>query len=914
MAETPQEITARKFLSKGIIDNISENDLASILEHLIQTEARKSLKSALIMARNFDKRAAGHSAELRLTASRTLARITHMSGQHAEALKAYLRARDLLRKKPVMRARLDRALIDVYMYLGDFEKSKRAAGRAINVFMKEGLESDLAQTRVNYANLLHRQDRHREAEKLYYEASQFFKRAGNMLAVARCDYNRANTLVQLFDFETAEQLYQKAQEIYDKEGFDLDANDARYGLAWLRLLSGKFHIALLELEECQKTYHDGGDPRGEALCTLDRAEVFLGLGLYKDALENGRRSEQLFSKLKMRYEKSKSSLFRAHAAHALKRRAEARKALEHAKYGFIKEKNHGFIGASLMLEADLERKDSRQKIQLLKKAHSYFAKAQLPYWEAICDLQQAANSQRPDNIIRQTAKNKAVHVVPHLYALWQTISGDSYFDAGNLPAARRHWQSAADRIDLVRAQLPPMELRSAFGRKHNSPHQRLIESEAEHEPSLAAAWSERYKTAGIWARLASKGEFEADRKRIQGSLEQLALQVSSLAHQIEGKSGERGMGSLSGSHNLALLQKKIRDELLAIEKDGEGFVDDPKSIINSIKSSSKQLPIIQFHMSEKDIYAFVHHHGKTDLHIFDNGRFRLSEIMARWRFIMEGELLGSSSKKQSGSQVERMLWQEFGKWLWEPLKLSGDAKKVLIIPEGELANIPWQALIVDNQYLAERLHFILSPSLRHYLAAKKNLTKSRKVRIFRGKAGDLPQADRELSILSKRAEKYAITHNPCRRADWPDSGEANLWHFAGHAVLKRDNPFYSYLRLEDGPLFAADFRLKKCTVNLVTLAACRSGEQVALPGEEATGLVRSLLEMGARNVIAGHWPVSDETTALWMSAFYDKYFDDYDLLDAAGYAAGTVRKKFPSAYHWAAFSISGAGDIGGDHA
>ena len=114
--------------------------------------------------------------------------------------------------------------------------------------------------------------------------------------------------------------------------------------------------------------------------------------------------------------------------------------------------------------------------------------------------------------------------------------------------------------------------------------------------------------------------------------------------------------------------------------------------------------------------------------------------------------------------------------------------------------------------------------------------------------------------------------------------------------------------LNDGPLFAVDFRLKSCRVELVTLASCRSGELLAMPGEEATGLVRSLLEMGARSVVAGHWPVSDKATAMWMGAFYERVFDGENICGAARYAARKVRQVHPSAYYWAAFSTFGAGN------
>jgi CHAT domain-containing protein len=261
--------------------------------------------------------------------------------------------------------------------------------------------------------------------------------------------------------------------------------------------------------------------------------------------------------------------------------------------------------------------------------------------------------------------------------------------------------------------------------------------------------------------------------------------------------------------------------------------------------------------------------------------------------------------------VEDSLWEEIAAWIWSPLKVDPSASKIVIVPEGELANLPWEALRVDGHPLGERHHFVLAPSIRHFAAARKRRTDSRSVEVFRGAGADLPHVDQELTALIEAAGARANLHAEAKRCDWPSSGGADVWHFAGHALMNEQNPFYSNLLLRDGPIFAVDFRMKQCQVNLATLAACRSGEQVAMPGEESTGLVRSLLEMGARNVIAGRWPVSDHTAAIWMKTFYQQYFAGSDILDAAREAARKVKEVYPSAFHWAAFAVFGAGDIGG---
>jgi CHAT domain-containing protein len=79
-----------------------------------------------------------------------------------------------------------------------------------------------------------------------------------------------------------------------------------------------------------------------------------------------------------------------------------------------------------------------------------------------------------------------------------------------------------------------------------------------------------------------------------------------------------------------------------------------------------------------------------------------------------------------------------------------------------------------------------------------------------------------------------------------------------------------------------------------------------MPGEESVWLVRSLLEMGAHTVLASNWAVDDVSTALWMREFYSKYLNGAAVHEAARHAVGTVRSTYPSAYHWAAFSVFGA--------
>ncbi len=898
-----------KFLATGRVNGVDTAELASACATFIRKQSETSLTKALSSAKKFARYSRDRNKETYSLALRTLARVNHLISRYADAEKAYLQARTLCKNNLSELAAIDRALVDLYMYTGDFAESRRRAKMAISAYSKLGATSDVAKTTVNFANLLHRQDKHREAEKLYHQAAVYFEKLKDELSTARCYYNRANALVQLFELDKAESLYVKSNDIYRQHRHTIDANDARYGLAWLRMLKGEYHVALINLTECERIFEEAGHSRMAALCELDRAEVFLNLNLFSDALESSMRAEIVFRKLKIRYESSKAGFYRAKSALALGNKSEAARSLKKAIRGFTQEKNNGFLAASLLLCSQLAG-SKKQRQSFITGARQKFTHSQLPLWEAICNIHLGSENQFRTGALERLQYNSAVHHVPHLYAQWQTLKGDESESAGNLAKAKNYWRTAANCLDRVRAQLPPVELRTNFGASDLSPHRRLISAESQNHPLEAAIWSEKFKTAGVWSPLANLNKSTDARAKVEQSLIDLANRVSSYSHQIKGMAGERGNLAPQSRTTFSDLQKRVRQELAAIEKQSHGFSEKTDNLVELFKAESAAQPVVQFHVGQADILAFVHWRGEAILKRYPEGRRQLTRFLQQWRFLLEHELLQKHLGSASRIDDEHKLFDKIGDWLWKPLDIPKEAKRVLILPEGELANIPWQALRMNDRPLAEHHSFVLAPSLRHYVHARRIKVNSKEVRVFVGVSDDLPQVRRELEVLSQLSDNEIKIMNPSQRNDWPNDESARLWHYSGHAYLRSDNPFYSYLALADGPLFAADFRLKNSQVELVTLAACRSGEQVALSGEEATGLVRSLLEMGARNVIAGHWPVADESTAYWMNEFYSGFFGNDSIGEAATRASLKTMEKYPSVYHWAAFSIFGAGDSG----
>jgi len=893
----------RTYLRTGRIAAGKTDAVSSACNSYIRRECQRSPRKAISLARSFVARTRKHNQPFVSTALRTLGWAYRLDSNFVKSAEAFLEARKLCRHDLLWRARIDRTLIDIYMYLGRTGESRRRMHRAITGFKKLGLKGEIAETQVNWANVLHRQDRHREARRIYQKAGRHFTSVSDTLGLALCYYNEANTLVQLMQFGSAAERYQTAGELFLKHKYDLYALECQYGQAWLHMLEGNYHEALRRLADCEQGYRSLSHVRGIMLCSLDRAEAFLGLNLYYEARDAAREAYGHARKLATRYEAAKASFFIGKALLAVGDRRGAGRALARAAEGFAREKNQPFLAAVQLTVNALQ--NGNHSLRELNAVRQKFARVRLPLLEAVCDLQLVTLKPDQTRAWHRLRYNRAVRSVPHLFAQHKTLLGDRAARRGDKTRARKYWSQAVEALDSVRAQLPPVDLRTNFLRQRTDPYRRLIRADLDRHPSRSAAWSERMQCAGLWTLSSQDEQYPALRNEALNSLAELARRVTAISTKLSGELGRRSLGCTGTPFRQ--LENRIRLALSNLDAASSDIAGRTAQLQREFETLSQRLPIVQLTHDGDDLIALVHEAGATRSRTFVNGMRSLSQMAGCWQLIMSRAMNEKSGHDAGTGRDETDLFTQLGEWLWTPLELSSDHRRILILPDSRLTNLPWSAIMTGDEALCERHHLIIAPSLRHYQRAAGVRVHSRKVELLVGRSSDLTGVEDELKLFNDVADHQVSVHNPCRREDWPDGPSARLWHYTGHAVLRSDNPFYSALLLDDGPLYAADFRLKKSRVSLVTLAACRTGQQVYLPGEEMSGLVSALLEMGARSVLAGLWAVSDRTTSTWMREFYRSYFSGKSIGQSYRSAALTVREQYPSAYHWAAFAVYGAG-------
>jgi CHAT domain-containing protein len=133
----------------------------------------------------------------------------------------------------------------------------------------------------------------------------------------------------------------------------------------------------------------------------------------------------------------------------------------------------------------------------------------------------------------------------------------------------------------------------------------------------------------------------------------------------------------------------------------------------------------------------------------------------------------------------------------------------------------------------------------------------------------LPGADDEARTVADMHGVQALTG---AQATVPATSQlisgAGLAHLATHGRLSADNPLFSSLTLADGRLFVHDLEHVATLPHTVVLAACDSGRNAVLAGDELLGLGGTFLAGGSAQLVASVVPVPDHETGKLMAVLH----------------------------------------------
>ena len=244
-----------------------------------------------------------------------------------------------------------------------------------------------------------------------------------------------------------------------------------------------------------------------------------------------------------------------------------------------------------------------------------------------------------------------------------------------------------------------------------------------------------------------------------------------------------------------------------------------------------------------------------------------------------------------------------------PSDLPEDISELIIIPDGILGVIPFEALTTE-QYSGDimafkdypfliknyKINYFYSAAL--FLKSLENGNKKKGVDNWLGLApifsklesrkyegfyaSELPGTLDEIENIYSNIEankgtatKYTgdnVTESKIKAIEFSDY---EVIHIATHGTVDTENPelsgllFYPEGGENDNILYSGEIYNLNLNTDLVVLSACETGLGKVSKSEGVIGLTRSFLYAGANNVIVSLWKVEDNSTSDLMQYFYD---------------------------------------------
>jgi CHAT domain-containing protein len=281
--------------------------------------------------------------------------------------------------------------------------------------------------------------------------------------------------------------------------------------------------------------------------------------------------------------------------------------------------------------------------------------------------------------------------------------------------------------------------------------------------------------------------------------------------------------------------------------------------------------------------------------------------------------------RDSGSQDYLESAQRIYNWTIRPLEADLASNKVqtlVIVSDDALRNIPFAALHDGKQFLIEKYNLASSPGLQ--LLDSKPIAKKQVNALLVGISQPrfgltaLPAVQQELESIQKQVNNTS-SNLLLNEAFTSTSLQTSLHDFSFLVVHIATHGQFSSKAAEtfivawdhkvnieqlNGILRSLEYNETE-PLELLILSACQTatGDK-----RSALGLAGLAVRAGARSTIGSLWQISDNGTAILMSALYNKLADrNVTRSEALRYAQLTLLKdeKFNHPYYWAPFILLG---------
>ncbi|HWM70112.1 MAG TPA: CHAT domain-containing protein [Steroidobacteraceae bacterium] len=510
--------------------------------------------------------------------------------------------------------------------------------------------------------------------------------------------------------------------------------------------------------------------------------------------------------------------------------------------------------------------------------------------------------------------------------LWTSrmMEGGAYRAVGRLSEAREAFDKAIATVETLRDKtVGGQESQSNFFQSAVAPYQEMVGLlVAQKQFADAIAYAERAKGRALLDVLVG-GRVNITRAMTASEQEreqQFQIEITSLNRRTQVET----VKSASDEPRRAELRAQLEQTRLAYDDfQADLYVTHPQLKVQrgqvkpvTLEEAGRLLPdshsaLLEYVVAEDKCYLFVltrrSGSDEVDLEVHTIA-LRAADLATQAQKFRQQLAERDLSFRPAAAEL-------FKRLLGPARRQLGGKTSVVIVPDGPLWDLPFQALLEKgDRYFAENHAIAYAPSLTVLremtrLRPQKHEERSDSdpftllamadpdlhtdgavqgnaegqteiTRAYRGeKLRPLPEARREMAALqrlygSRQSEVY--TGADARESRFKsEAGKFRILHLATHGILDNASPMYSSVLLspeddgtEDGVLEAREIMQMDLKADLVVMSACETARGRISAGEGVIGLTWALFVAGTPTSVVSQWKVESASTAALMLAFH----------------------------------------------
>lgn len=243
-------------------------------------------------------------------------------------------------------------------------------------------------------------------------------------------------------------------------------------------------------------------------------------------------------------------------------------------------------------------------------------------------------------------------------------------------------------------------------------------------------------------------------------------------------------------------------------------------------------------------------------------------------------------------------------------------KQLLIIPDNDLQNIPFESLNTSKdslKYLIETNDISYSYSMS-FLDINKNIKRETKkdftgfapIHFNNKKLNSLDYSKEEIKSINAILNTNSFIDNFATKNEFlKSSTDAKIIHLATHVNISKT----PVIHFNNDSLKLHELYTYKNNADLVVLSACETNLGEIKEGEGVLSLARGFFYSGSKSVVSSLWKVNDASTSGIMTNFYTNLKNRQTKVKALNNAKRKYLEEHSlsekSPYYWASFILIG---------